>query len=171
MVLQQSTQNTRWARIFVNKNCLWYQYQAIVVTIFYNHLIRLITLKNTHFEAHNTNLFLNFPLLICNWHFKTYPESYVSPKSHYNHYHLSCRLNQIWEAVNFYDKTNSFKIVHNVTWTIVVAAISTHDCLQSWHLRPSLRSTSSVSNKVISITFKNIHLEVNIVNLWQIQAG
>ena len=36
MVLQQSTQNTRWARIFVHKDCLWYQNQVIFHTLFYS---------------------------------------------------------------------------------------------------------------------------------------
>ena len=29
-------QNTIWSRIFVNTNCLWYQYQAIFYTILYS---------------------------------------------------------------------------------------------------------------------------------------
>ena len=29
--------------------------------------------------------------------------------------------------LSFYNSTNTFKIAHSVTWTIVVAAIGTHD--------------------------------------------
>ena len=37
-------------------------------------------------------------------------------------------------------------IVHDVTCTIVMDAIITHDCQQSWLLRPLLKNTSFMSN-------------------------
>ena len=100
-----------------------------------------------------------FLIFIHGWHFKTKPLSY--------------RPDQEWVAVNFVIlwQYQFFKIVHNVTWTIAVATSSTHDCQQSWLLIPLLKSTCFVSNYLWFITLKSIHLEVNIVNLWQIEAG
>ena len=62
-------------------------------------------------------------------------------------------------------------IVHDVKWTIGVAAISTHDYQQSWLSRPLLNSTSFVSSYVRFMTLKNINQEVNIVHMWQIKVG
>ena len=61
-------------------------------------------------------------------------------------------------------------IVHIVTWTIVMAAVSTHDYQQSRLSGSLLNSTGFVSNQVRFITLKSIYSEVNIVDMWQIRS-
>ena len=67
MVLQQSPQNTRWARMFVYKNCLWYQYRVIFHTFHilqpYDHNIPLsaddnqkMTLGVMHYQRFIINI-------------------------------------------------------------------------------------------------------------------
>ena len=80
------------------------------------------------------------------------------------------RVKNFWFC-RTYGRTISFKI-NDVAGTIFLDAISGHDWQPSWILRPLLRSTLFVTtNWLRCITRINIHLKLNIVNLWWIGAG
>ena len=73
---------------------------------------------------------------------------------------LSCSWPKSFFQNNWWCNTNNF-------W----AAISGHDWQSFWISRQTLKSTLYVTTNLLKcITLKNIHLKVNIVNLWQIGA-